>query len=210
MAYGDIDLGQHWLRWRHQSVTWTNDDFSLVRFCGIHLRVISQPKPMLLFCKWKIILLKLQPHLSGSSKVNLVSPVTTSWCSYVNSDCVQGSDQFMNWIGIDNQFNSIQHELNWNWIERFGIELELNESLNWSELINSINSFPIQLLILHGKSIFLYAILWNLQCDKQFHVSKHTHMLYCEFPVWGLQESLYRKGWPLQQLLWDISSALTH
>ena len=39
----------------------------------------------------------------------------------------QGSDQFMNWIGIDNQFNSIQHELNWNWIERFwiGIELEL-------------------------------------------------------------------------------------
>ena len=89
MAYGDIDLGQHWLRWRHQSVTWTNDDFSLVRFCGIHLRVISQPKPMLLFCKLKIILLKLQPHLSGSSKVNLVSPVTTSWCSYVNSDCVE-------------------------------------------------------------------------------------------------------------------------
>ena len=40
---------------------------------------------------------------------------------------VQGSDQFMNWIGIDNQFNSIQHELNWNWIERFwiGIVLEL-------------------------------------------------------------------------------------
>ena len=40
---------------------------------------------------------------------------------------VQGSDQFMNWIRIDNQFNSIQHELNWNWIERFwiGIELEL-------------------------------------------------------------------------------------
>ena len=49
---------------------------------------------------------------------------------------VQGSDQFMNWIGIDNQFNSIQHELNWNWIERFwiGIELELKAwtGRNWS------------------------------------------------------------------------------
>ena len=30
--YGDIDLGQHWLRqrlvaWRHQTITWTNVDF---------------------------------------------------------------------------------------------------------------------------------------------------------------------------------------
>ena len=50
--------------------------------------------------------------------------------------CSQGSDQFMNWIEIDNQFNSIQHELNWNWIERFwiGIELELKAwtDRNWS------------------------------------------------------------------------------
>ena len=43
----DIDPGQYWLRWwldawRHQAITWTNVDFSLVRFCGIHLRAISQ------------------------------------------------------------------------------------------------------------------------------------------------------------------------
>ena len=40
-AYGDIILGQHWLRlsfvaWRHQSITWTNLD---------HFRAISQDTP---------------------------------------------------------------------------------------------------------------------------------------------------------------------
>ena len=40
---GDINCGQHWLRWwlvawRHKAFTWTNVDISLVRFCGIHLR----------------------------------------------------------------------------------------------------------------------------------------------------------------------------
>ena len=59
-------------------------------------------------------------------------------------------------------------------------------------------------------NIVLYAILWKLQCDKQSHVSKHTQMPHCVFPVWGQQGSLDIKGWPLYQLLWDISSALTH
>ena len=123
---------------------------------------------------------------------------------------LQGSDQFMNWIGIDNQFNSIQHELNWNWIERFwiGIELELKTwtDRNWS--IQSIH-FKFNSSFYKVKH-FLYAILWKLQCDKQPHVSKHTRMLHCVFPVWGLQGSLDIKGWPLHQLFWDISSALTH
>ena len=44
---------QHWLRqwlvaWRHQAITWTNVDFSLVRLPGIHLRTISQWVPKLL------------------------------------------------------------------------------------------------------------------------------------------------------------------
>ena len=34
---------------RHQAVTWTNVDFPLVNFCAIHLRVISQWVPKLLF-----------------------------------------------------------------------------------------------------------------------------------------------------------------
>ena len=76
-------------------------------------------------------------------------------CNYLHN-LGQGSDQFMNWIGIDNRFNSIQHELNWNWIERFWIGIE---SLNWSELINSINSFSIQRPILQGQTFFVYHIM---------------------------------------------------
>ena len=42
----DRDLGQHWLRywlaaWWHQAITWINVDFSLVRFCGIHMNAIT-------------------------------------------------------------------------------------------------------------------------------------------------------------------------
>ena len=70
--------------------------------------------------------------------------VLRSWSgiNYVPNE--QGSDQFMNWIGIDNQFNSIQHELNWNWIERFwiGIELELKA---WTDRNWSIQSIHFQL-----------------------------------------------------------------
>ena len=49
----------------------------------------------------------------------------------------------MNWIGIDNQFNSIQHELNWNWIERFGIGIEL-ELKAWTDRNWSIQSIHFQ------------------------------------------------------------------
>ena len=119
----------------------------------------------------------------------------------------QGSDQFMNWIGIDNQFNSIQDELNWNWIEWFwiGIELELKA---WTDRNWSIQSIHFQFNSLsYNVNHFLYAILWKFQCAKQSHVSKHTHMLHCM----GSAGSLDIKGWPLHQLLWDIiSSGLTY
>ena len=68
--YGGRDLGQHWFRqwlvaWRHQAITWTNVDFSLVRFLVIHLRAVSQWVPKLLFCIMSlcITLWKLLPHL---------------------------------------------------------------------------------------------------------------------------------------------------
>ena len=43
--YGDIELGQHWLRqwlvaWRHQAITWTNVDLS-VRSPSINPRALS-------------------------------------------------------------------------------------------------------------------------------------------------------------------------
>ena len=50
--YGDIDLGQHWLRqwhvvWRHQAITWANIDSSSVKTSDTHLRAlwkdITQP-----------------------------------------------------------------------------------------------------------------------------------------------------------------------
>ena len=44
MPYGDTDLGQL-DAWWHQAITWTDVDFSLVWFCGIHLRTISQWVP---------------------------------------------------------------------------------------------------------------------------------------------------------------------
>ena len=50
MPDGDRDLGQHWLRqwivaWRHQAITWTNVDWSSMKFSDIHIRAISQQMP---------------------------------------------------------------------------------------------------------------------------------------------------------------------
>ena len=70
MPYRDKDLDQHWLRewlgaWRHQDITWTTGDFSLVRIYDIHITAISQRVPTILFCimSSKIILMKVLPYL---------------------------------------------------------------------------------------------------------------------------------------------------
>ena len=49
-SYGDRNLRQHWLRqwlvaWRHQTITWTNVDWSSVKSSDIHIRAISQEMP---------------------------------------------------------------------------------------------------------------------------------------------------------------------
>ena len=74
--YGYIDLEQHWLRWwfvawRHHAITWTNVDSSLVIFCGIHLRAISEWVPMLLFriMSLQAILSKIILHLSMTNEL---------------------------------------------------------------------------------------------------------------------------------------------
>ena len=72
---GDRYLGQHWLRWwlvsSLPSHYWTNVGFSLLRFCGIHLRVISGV-PQLLFyiMSLKIMFLKSLPHLPGANELS--------------------------------------------------------------------------------------------------------------------------------------------
>ena len=77
MPYGDIDLGQHWLRWwlgpvRHQSITWTNVDLSSVRFSGIHLRAISQKihQPLISELVWKLTYLKFRSNLPGTNELS--------------------------------------------------------------------------------------------------------------------------------------------
>ena len=73
--------------WQHQTIIWTNDGFSWVRFCDIHLRAISQQVPKVLFCimSLKILLLKLLPHLPG---VNELTHKTTSYMSRYNEALV--------------------------------------------------------------------------------------------------------------------------
>ena len=75
MLYGDIDLGQHWLRqwlvaWWHQAITWTNVDLWSVRSIGIHLRAILQkiPQPPIIKISLKITFLKFLSNLPGANK----------------------------------------------------------------------------------------------------------------------------------------------
>ena len=73
-----IDLGQLWIRywlvaWLHQTITWTSDKLSLVMYCGINVMTIWQRLHQLLYCmiSFKILLLKLPPHLLGTIKLTL-------------------------------------------------------------------------------------------------------------------------------------------
>ena len=87
----------------HQTITWTNIDYSLVRFCGIQLRAISQRVPKLLFCimNLKMSLLKLQPlltftwsnkgHYNGAKMSAMASKITGVTLFY--STVYSGTDQ---------------------------------------------------------------------------------------------------------------------
>ena len=66
LGIADFYTGKYWVRyllvaWWHQA---TNDDFSQVMFCGIHLTAISQWVPNLIFCiltNLRINILELLP-----------------------------------------------------------------------------------------------------------------------------------------------------
>ena len=75
--YGEIDLGQHWLRqwlvaWQHQAITWTNVDLSSGSSNDIHLRVISQdiPQPWNTYINLEIIFLKCYSNLPEANELN--------------------------------------------------------------------------------------------------------------------------------------------
>ena len=107
---------------------------------------------------------------------------------------IQGSDQFMNWIGIDNQFNSIQHELNWNWIERLWIRIEL-ELNAWTDRNWSIQSIHFQfnspfykvkhLFVCH----FMEIVVWQAIPCKQ----AYPHAPLC-VPSMGSAGVFWHKG----------------
>ena len=75
--FGNLDLGQHWLRWwlvvwRYQDITRTIVDFSMLRFGGIHLKAVSWVLKFL-FCimSWKIILSKLLACVPGVNELRI-------------------------------------------------------------------------------------------------------------------------------------------
>ena len=74
--YGDMELGQHWLRWwlvawRHQAITWTNVDLSSVRSSDIHLRASSQEitQPSVPEIIWNIKYLKFHLNFPGANEL---------------------------------------------------------------------------------------------------------------------------------------------
>ena len=76
--YGDIDPGQHWLRWwlvawRHQAITWTNVDLSSIRSSDIHLRSIlwKVSQPSIIEISLKITYLKFHSNFPGVNELTL-------------------------------------------------------------------------------------------------------------------------------------------
>ena len=83
--YGDINLGQHWLKkwfvaYRHQTIIWTNPDFPLVGFCSIHLKAVSQWVTSYYYIKWawKLYVLELLSHFPGP---NTCWIMCACWCA---------------------------------------------------------------------------------------------------------------------------------
>ena len=73
--YGDVDLGQLWLRqwlvaWWHQAITWTNVDLPSVMPCGIHLRAFSGENLKRPASKTSLkIVYWLHPDFTGASEL---------------------------------------------------------------------------------------------------------------------------------------------
>ena len=93
MPYGDIELGQHWLRqwlvaWWHQAITWTNVDLSSVRSSDNYLRANSQktPQPSITKISLKITYRYLRFHS------NLTRGQWVKWCIYYISQLTSPGD----------------------------------------------------------------------------------------------------------------------
>ena len=81
----ETNTDQHWSRewlvvgW-NQAIVLSNVDFSLMQFCGIHPRAISQPVPQLLFCIMSLIIWIID---KSSRDKELTSELWGVCCEYV-------------------------------------------------------------------------------------------------------------------------------
>ena len=83
MPYGDLELGQHWLRywpvtWQHQAITWTNVHHSSLRYYGIHWREISLEMSFVNM-SLKVIDSRQQSHLPGANELTLTVTLSTPY-----------------------------------------------------------------------------------------------------------------------------------
>ena len=103
-SYDDKNLGQFWLRCRHQAITWTNIKFSLVRFCGTRVRTISQPMSKIIFfiMSLKFIFLKSSPHSHGTMvqlcHVSAWQPVRVYGYNLIIASASEVLKYLQNWI----------------------------------------------------------------------------------------------------------------
>ena len=73
--YGDRDLGQHWPRewlgaWRHQAITWTNIDWSSVKYSDIDIISKEMPQPSITKIRLKMTYLKFHSNFQGANPLN--------------------------------------------------------------------------------------------------------------------------------------------
>ena len=115
-SYGNIDLGQHWLRqwlvaWRHQAITWAIDDLSAVRSCDIHVRSFSYEDLMTPIRKSRLLIafLKLHQDVTGTNELMAWNPLTRG--SY-RSSIISSIPSTTKWTKILTRKNNIYNHIN--------------------------------------------------------------------------------------------------
>ena len=90
------------------------------------------------------------------------------------------------WIELELIINSIQFSINWIGIELKDFELELN--WNWKSVligIDQFNQFIFNSTPNFTKLNFFVCHIMEIAVWQAI-LCKHTHMLHCVFPAWGL------------------------
>ena len=177
---GDINLGQRlFVAWWHQAITWTNVNFSFVRFCGIHLRAISQWVSKLLFyiMSLNVILWTLITELSGANELKWIIWLWIRSTENGVVDCTCGSN-------IEEE--SVDIGIAGNWPLFPLVSLRLGDTGEESEYIY----FQI------GPLICKQGLFRNIP-DSKVHGANMG-------PIWGRQDPRGPRVGPMNFAIWDI------